>query len=130
MELRVLAELDSLSRDLANTSIAPRAPPVTLAPTFLAPPPSVWETPVPHAVERVVPAAPVLPPVGREESVAPWRDVTRVGGESSVFNPIPFQPSFDTSSATRMYIRLPFPSGCLDSKEEDGPSFALDFSGL
>jgi hypothetical protein len=23
-----------------------------------------------------------------------------------------------------------FPSGCLDSKEKDGPSFALDFSGL
>jgi hypothetical protein len=47
-----------------------------------------------------------------------------------VFNPIPFQPSFDTSSITRLYVRLPFPSGCLDSKEEDGLGFGLDFSGL
>jgi hypothetical protein len=39
-------DIDSLSRDLANTSIAPRTPLVT---TFLAPPPLVWETPVPHA---------------------------------------------------------------------------------
>jgi hypothetical protein len=29
-----------------------------------------------------------------------------------------------------MYVGLPFPSGCLDSEEEDGPNFALDFSGL
>jgi hypothetical protein len=31
-----------------------------------------------------------------------------------VFNPIPFQPSFDTSSVTRMYAGLPFPLGSLD----------------
>jgi hypothetical protein len=47
-----------------------------------------------------------------------------------MFNPIPFEPSFDTSFVTRMYAGLPFPSGCLDSKEEDGLSFDLDFSGL
>jgi hypothetical protein len=29
-----------------------------------------------------------------------------------------------------MHVRLPFASGCLDSEEEDGPSFGLDFSGL
>jgi hypothetical protein len=52
------------------------------------------------------------------------------GGEPSVFNPIPFQPSFDTSSVTWMYAGLPFPSGSLDSEEEDSLGFALDFSGL
>jgi hypothetical protein len=82
--------MDSLLRDLANANIAPEAPPVTHTPTFLAPPPPVWETPVPHAVERVITAAPVLPPVGWEEPVAPWRYVARVRGEPSVFNPIPF----------------------------------------
>jgi hypothetical protein len=50
--------------------------------------------------------------------------------EPSVFNPIPFQPCFDTGYDTKMYAGLPFPSRCLDSEEEDGPSFALDFSGL
>jgi hypothetical protein len=103
--------IESLSRDLANTSIAPVAPPVAPASTFLGPPPPVWEAPVPHAVERVLPTMPVLPPAGREELVIPWRDMTRDGGEPSVFNPFPFQPSFDTSSITRMYARLPFPSG-------------------
>jgi hypothetical protein len=29
-----------------------------------------------------------------------------------------------------MYVGLPFPSGCLDFEEEDGPSFGLDFFGL
>jgi hypothetical protein len=29
-----------------------------------------------------------------------------------------------------MYVGLPFPSGCLDSEEEDGPSFSLDFFEL
>jgi hypothetical protein len=90
----------------------------------------VWETPVPHFVERVVPAAPVLPLADQEEPVAPWRDLVRVGGEPPVFNPIPFEPSFDTSSVTRMYAGFPFPSGCLDSEEEDGPSFALDVTPL
>ena len=88
------------------------------------------ETPVPHVVERAVLAAPALPPAGREELDAPWRNMAWVGGEPSVFNPIPFQPSFDTSSITRMYTGLPFPSGCLDSEEEDRLSFALDFSWL
>jgi hypothetical protein len=41
--------IDSLSRDLASVNIAPRAPPAAPAPTHLAPPPPVWETPVPHA---------------------------------------------------------------------------------
>jgi hypothetical protein len=90
----------------------------------------VWEAPVPHAVERVVPATPALPPVGQEEPIVPCQDMTRVGEELSMFNPIPFQPSLDTSSVTRMYARLPFPSGCLDSEEEDGSSFGLDFSRL
>jgi hypothetical protein len=39
-------------------------------------------------------------------------------------------PSIDTNTVTKMYVGLPFPSGSLDSKEEDGPSYALDFSGL
>jgi hypothetical protein len=47
-----------------------------------------------------------------------------------MFNPIPFQPSFDTRSITGLYAGLPFPSGCLDSEEEDDLSFGLDFSGL
>jgi hypothetical protein len=47
-----------------------------------------------------------------------------------VFNPIPFRPSFNTSSVIGLYADLPFPSGCLDSKEEDGASFGLDFSEL
>jgi hypothetical protein len=123
-------DMDSLSRDLANVSIAPEALPATPAPTHLAPSPPVWGTPVPHAVEQVVPAAPVLPPAGQEEPVAPWRDMTGAGGEPSVFNPIPFAPSFDTSSVSSMYVGLSFPSGCLDSEEEDGPSFALDLSEL
>jgi hypothetical protein len=29
-----------------------------------------------------------------------------------------------------MYVGLSFPSRCLDFDEEDGPSFALEFSGL
>jgi hypothetical protein len=83
-----------------------------------------------HIVERAVSAAPALPPAGREEPEVPWRDVAGVEGEPFVCNPIPFELSFDTSSITRMYVGLPFPLGCLDSEEEDGPSFALDFSGL
>jgi hypothetical protein len=47
-----------------------------------------------------------------------------------VFNPIPFQPSFETSAFANMYVDLPFPSGCIDSEEEDGPSPDLDFSRL
>ena len=47
-----------------------------------------------------------------------------------MFNPTPFRPSFDTCSITGLYARLPFPSGCLNSKEEDGTSFDLDFSGI
>jgi hypothetical protein len=89
--------LDSLSRDLASVNITPEAPPATSVPTHLAPPPLVWKTPVPHVIEQVIPAAPVLPPTGREEPVAPWRDMTRAGGEPSMFNPILFVPSFDTS---------------------------------
>jgi hypothetical protein len=56
--------------------------------------------------------------------------MTGAEGESSMFNPIPFVLSFDTSSVTRTYTKLPFPSGCLDSKEEDSSSFTLDFFGL
>jgi hypothetical protein len=71
-----------------------------------------------------------LPPTGREEPDTPCRDMEGARGEPSMFNPIPFQLSFNTNSVSRMYVELPFPSGCLDSKEEDGPSFALDFSRL
>jgi hypothetical protein len=123
--------IESLSRDLASINISPGAPTAAHAPTlFLAPPSPMWETPVPHVVERAVSATPALPPTGREEPNAPWRDMARVRGELSVFNPIPFQPSLNTSSVTRMYNGLPFPSGCLDFEKEDGPSFALDFSRL
>jgi hypothetical protein len=96
----------------------------------LSPPPLTWEAPAPHAVERAIPATPDLPPTGREEPVVPWQDMIRARGEPSVFNPIPFQPSFDTSSITRLYVGLSFPSGYLDSKEEDGLRFSLDFSRL
>jgi hypothetical protein len=122
--------IESLSRDLASVNISPRAPPAAPAPTFLAPPPPMCDKLVPHVIERAVSATLALPPAGREEPNAPWRDMAEDGGEPSVFNPIPFQPSFDTSFVTRMYVRLPFPSGCLDSEEEDGPSFTLDFSRL
>jgi hypothetical protein len=47
-----------------------------------------------------------------------------------VFNPIAFQLSFNTSSLTSLCAGLPFPSECLNSKEEDGPGLALDFSRL
>jgi hypothetical protein len=47
-----------------------------------------------------------------------------------VFNPIPFQPSFDTSAFTSMYAGLPFPSRCLDFEEEDGLGPGLDLSEL
>jgi hypothetical protein len=100
---RMADGVDSFSRDLANTNITPRAPLTTPMSTFLVPPPPVWEAPVPHTVERALPATPDLPPTGREEPVVPWEGMTRVGGESSVFNPIPFQPSSDTSTITRLY---------------------------
>ena len=47
-----------------------------------------------------------------------------------MFNPIPFQPNFNTRSLTNLYAGLPFPLGCLDSKEEDGPGIGYDFSEL
>jgi hypothetical protein len=83
---------------------------------------------LPMRVEQGASAAPALPPASREEPDAPWRDMGGDGGEPSVFNPIPFQPRFDTSYDAQMYIGLQFPSGCLDSEEEDGPSFVLDLS--
>jgi hypothetical protein len=55
---------------------------------------------------------------------------TRARGEPSMFNPIPFQPSFDAISLTSLYAGLPFPLGCLDSDEEDGLGIGLDFSRL
>jgi hypothetical protein len=122
--------IDSLSKNLANVNIAPRVPPVVPAPTFPASPPPMWETPVPTLLsERCQLQWPSHSSVRRSRKLLgeTWRGVR---GELSVCNPIAFQPSFDTSSITRMYVGLPFPSGCLDSKEEDGPSFALDFSGL
>jgi hypothetical protein len=47
-----------------------------------------------------------------------------------VVNSIPFQPSFNTSSLSGLYTGLPFPSGCLDSEEEDGLIIGLDFFEL
>eukprot|EP00267_Zea_mays_P054428 XP_020407667.1 40S ribosomal protein S4 [Zea mays] len=111
--------VDSLSRDLANISIAPGAPTAAPASTLLVPPPPAWEVPAPHAIEGAIPATPDLPLVGQEEQVIPWQDMTRAGGEPSMLHRIPFQPSFDTISITRLYGGLPFPSGCLDSKEEN-----------
>jgi hypothetical protein len=98
------------------------------APALLAP--VAWEVPTLHAIGWDEPATPDLSPAGWEEPVTPWQNMSRAGGELSVFNPIPFQPSFDTSSLASFYVGLPFPSGCLNSKQEDGPSIGLDFSGL
>jgi hypothetical protein len=64
-------DIESLSRDLASVNISPGAPPAALAPTFLAPPPLMWETPVPHGVEQTVSATPDLPPTGPEEPATP-----------------------------------------------------------
>jgi hypothetical protein len=103
--------IEYLSRDLASINISPGAPPAAPAPTSLAPPPPMWETPVPHVVEQAVLATPALPPSGWEESDAPWRDMAGVGGEPFVFNPIPFQLSFNTNSITRMYAGFLSPQG-------------------
>jgi hypothetical protein len=83
--------LDSLSRDLASVNITPEAPPAAFVPTHLAPPLLVWKTPVPHVIEQVIPAAPVLPPTGWEELVAPWRDMTRAGGRTVHVQPHPLR---------------------------------------
>jgi hypothetical protein len=122
-------DIESLSWDLAGVNISPGVPPTTPVPTFLAPPTPKWESPFPHKVEQGASTAPALSPAGQEEPDAPWRDMGD-GREPSVFDPIPFQPCFDTSYDTQMYIGLLFPFGCLDSEEEDGPSFALDFFEL
>jgi hypothetical protein len=43
--------IESLSRDLASIDISIGALPAAPAPTlFLAPPPPMWETPVPHVI--------------------------------------------------------------------------------
>jgi hypothetical protein len=105
--------IEPLSKDLASVHISLGVSQAAPAPTFLAPPPPMWETPVPHIIERAVSTTPALPPAGWEEPNAPWRYMARVGGEPSVFNPIPFQLSFNTSSITQMYVRLSFPSGVL-----------------
>jgi hypothetical protein len=86
--------------------------------------------PTPHAIEKAIQATPDLPLSGQERSATPWQDMSGARGEPSVFNPIPFRPSFDTSSVTRLYVGLPFPSRCLDFEEEDGSGFGLDFFGL
>uniref|UniRef100_A0A804NPY4 Small ribosomal subunit protein eS4 central region domain-containing protein n=1 Tax=Zea mays TaxID=4577 RepID=A0A804NPY4_MAIZE len=61
--------VDSLSRDLANISIAPGAPTAAPASTLLVPPPPAWEVPAPHAIEGAIPATPDLPLVGQEEQL-------------------------------------------------------------
>jgi hypothetical protein len=85
---------------------------------------------LPHAIERAIPATSDLPLLGWEGSVVPWQDMSGARGEPLVVNPIPFRPSFDTSSITGLYAGLHFPSGCLDFEEEDSPSFGLDFFWL
>jgi hypothetical protein len=85
--------------------------------------------PAPHTMGKDELALPDLPPMGWEEPATPWQDMSllsRATGEPSVFNPIPFQPCFDTS----LYDGLPFPSRCLESEEEDGSGPGLDFSEL
>jgi hypothetical protein len=47
-----------------------------------------------------------------------------------VFKPIPFQACFDTSAFASIYDDLPFHSGCLDSKKEDGSGPSMYFSRL
>jgi hypothetical protein len=74
-------------------------------------------SPLPHNIEQGASAAPALPLMGQEELDAPWRDMGGDRGEPSMFNPIPFQPRFDTGYNAQMYVGLPFPSGCLDSEE-------------
>jgi hypothetical protein len=132
-------DADSLARDLTNISIMPRASAatrVTPAPTLLAPPPMAWRalaSPAPYTIGRVVPALPAPPPADWEAPVSSRQEVSAPSvsrGEPSVFNPTPFQPSFGISAFTSMYVDLPFPSGCLDSEEEDGLEPGLDFSGL
>jgi hypothetical protein len=130
---------DFLARDLTNVYIMPGVSVTTwgaLASTLLAPPPMVWEAPTllaPHTIGRVMPALLAPPPVGwqppassRQEMSAP--SVAR--GGPLVFNPILFQPSFDTTAFTIMYVDLPFPSWCLEFEEEDNLGLGLDFSGL
>jgi hypothetical protein len=48
---RMADVIDSLSRDLANISIAPEAPPAAPALTLLVPPPLAWEVLAPHTIE-------------------------------------------------------------------------------
>jgi hypothetical protein len=95
-----------------------------------------WGAPAssaPHTLRRVTQSLSSPPPAiwealasSRLEMLAPL--VARA--EPSMFSPIPFQPSFDTSAFTNMYADFPFPSRCLDSEEEDGLGRGLDFSRL
>jgi hypothetical protein len=69
----------------------PGAPPVACASpaqTLLAP--VAWEVLALHAIGQDEPTTPDLSPAGWEEPVTPWQDMSRAGGESSMFNPIPF----------------------------------------
>jgi hypothetical protein len=84
--------IESLSRDLADINISPGVS----APTFPAPLAPTWGPLLPNGIEQGTSAAPALPLVGQEEPDAPWRDMGGDGGELSMFNPIPFQPHFDT----------------------------------
>lgn len=95
-------------------------------PTFLAPSAPTWGSPL----EQGASVVPTHPLAGREEPGAPWKDMGGDEGEPSLFNLIPFQPRFDTGYDAQKYVGLPFPSECLDSEEEDGTGFALDFHML
>jgi hypothetical protein len=132
-------DADSLARDLTNISITPRASTAmhsSPTPTLLAPPPMMWEAPAPPApctIGRVTPALSAPPPVGWEVLASSWQEMSALSvarGEPSVFNPIPFQPSFDTNIFTSLYANLPFPSECLNSEEEEGLGPDLNFFGL
>jgi hypothetical protein len=103
--------VDSLSRDLASIAIVPGAPPEAPASTLLVPPPPAWKASAPHTMEQAVLATPDLQPMGQEGSVTPWHDMTRAGGEPSVFNPIP-SSQVSTPAPSQGYMPdFPFPQG-------------------
>jgi hypothetical protein len=136
---RLTNDANSLVRDLTNVSIMPgtsAATCVAASPTLLASPPMAWGAPAlpaPYTIGRVTPALLAPPPTSWEAPASPRQEVSAPSlarGEPSVFNPIPIQPSFNTSAFTSMYANLPFPSGCLHLEEKDGPGPGLDLSGL
>jgi hypothetical protein len=119
--------------ELFSTSVCsvggagPTLPPMgRVTPASSAPPPVGREAPasLTPPMDWEAPASPTPPPTDQEVQAPPF-----ARGEPSVFNPIPFQASFDINTCTSMYADLHFPSRYLDSEEEDGLGPGLDFSG-